>query len=186
MTTDLITKTLNKAARDEALVELFFDRKKPHQFVVALVQGCTAGVVTLIDISLDGEPHGVSIAKISGIVKLKVDTPYIVGLTKLLRNKGGSRTKLRKPLIVGKRGVSRFLRGTRNKNAVITVKAGKVGAEPYCLNGYLVAHDRACLTLKLLDSNGDPDGTVVYRRKYIDSIESGSKLQRRLTILGAR
>ncbi len=78
MATDLFSTALNKAGRNNALVELYLDPTHPHHFCVALTQGTVvAGVVVIINISPDYKPEGIYVYRLSVIAKLKLNTRHL-------------------------------------------------------------------------------------------------------------
>ena len=174
MAVDLITRILNKASREESLVEMYSDPSNPNHFTVCLIQGrVVAGVVVFITFTYTGAPQGVAIAKVSSVFKVKIHTRYLGRLSDLIKTKRSQTSDNRIPRKVGKRGVGKFLREARRSAQRITVQTGNIKPEPYLLKGVVVGYDRSCFQMKAVDEYDDDAGIVVCRKKYVDSIEHG-------------
>jgi hypothetical protein len=186
MKLDMITRMLNRAAKEGSLVEIYLDAKNPNHFIVGEIQGsCVAGVAVFITFSADGEAQNIHVAKIAKIIKVKTHTKYLIRLAKLAKNLGRLNPNNSNTQKVGKHNVGKTLKDAKRNSEIITVQVGKVGVDPYNLTGFVLGLDDNYFQMKVLNDLGEDDGFVVCRRKQIDSIELGSKHQRKLKILGA-
>ncbi len=180
MASDLISTALSRAARSDALVELFLDASQPHHFVVGLLSGGpVAGAVVFINMPPDDRPKEVCVYKLSAISKIRLNTRYLAQLSDRLRKLSLSRTNDLGPIVVKRAGLPKSFQSKSGKNQVITIQTGKVGATPFLMKGHLVALDRTCVCLTQLDSDGNEDGLIICRKKFIDAIDSTTRLLRK-------
>ncbi len=186
MTTDLIFTALSKAARNEWPVQLFLEPDQPHHFVVGLISGSpVAGVVVFINISPNHQPSGVYLSKLSSITKVGVNTKYLAKIAKRISPSPNSQAQRRPPVVIKRAGLPIAFRGKSAKAKIVTLQTGKVDAEPFTIRGHLVALDRTCICLAPFDSDGNEDGLIICRRKYVGAIDSYPKILRRPPISGA-
>ncbi len=180
MASDLISTALSRAARSDALVELFVDASQPHHFIVGLLSGGpVSGAVVFINMPPNDKPEGICVYKLSAITKIRLNTRYLAQLSDRFRKLSPSRTNGLDPVVIKRAGLPKPFQIKSGKTQVITIQTGKVGTTPFLLKGHLVALDRTCVCLTQLDSNGNEDGLVVCRKKYIDAIDSSPRLLRK-------